>query len=329
MIDLKKTENPTLIDSQNGDNKNKSNKSLLLILLLVALLSSWGYFIWEKNKTKELITQKDNTITETATQRDELQKELDVATIRYDSIKTSSTKKDSMIDARDRDIESKKKKIKTILANANATQAELAKVKLLITSLNADIEGYKAQIAILEGQKQELTKANQTLSNQRDDIQKNYDASIEEIKNKDKTINIGSTLHASNFAIVPIDEKGNGKAKETTNAKKVDKLRISFDIDENLITPSGAQKLYVIITDPTGKVILNEESAKFNLQDNSSIDYTQLMEINYTTNQRQTISFDWKSGAKFIIGDYKIEVYNNGFKIGQGVRQLKKGGLFG
>jgi hypothetical protein len=96
-----------------------------------------------------------------------------------------------------------------------------------------------------------------------------------------------------------------------------------------LITPSGAQKLYVIITDPTGKVILNEESAKFNLQDNSSIDYTQLMEINYTTNQRQTISFDWKSGAKFIIGDYKIEVYNNGFKIGQGVRQLKKGGLFG
>ncbi len=26
---------------------------------------------------------------------------------------------------------------------------------------------------------------------------------------------------------------------------------------------------------------------------------------------------------------YKIEIYHNGFKIGEGVRSLKKGGLFG
>jgi len=31
----------------------------------------------------------------------------------------------------------------------------------------------------------------------------------------------------------------------------------------------------------------------------------------------------------FETGDYKIEVYNNGFKIGEGVRSFKKGGLFG
>jgi len=329
MIDLKKTEDPTLIESQLGEKKNKSNKSILLALLLIALLGTWGYIIWDKNNTKALISQKDNTITETATQRDELQKQLDEATIRYDSIKTSSTKKDSMIVVRDREIENTRKKIKTILAKSNATQAELAKVKLLITSLNADIEGYKAQIAILEGQKEELTKANQTLSTERDNLQKDYNASKEEIKNKDKTIDIGSTLHASNFSIVPIDERGNGKIKETTNAKKVDKLRISFDLDENMITPSGVKKLYIIITDPTGKIIATEESGKFSTQDNSNLDYTQQMEINYTKNQRQTVSFDWKSGGKFIIGDYKIEVYNNGFKIGQGIRQLKKGGLFG
>ena len=27
--------------------------------------------------------------------------------------------------------------------------------------------------------------------------------------------------------------------------------------------------------------------------------------------------------------NYKIEIYHNGFKIGEGVRSLKKGGLFG
>jgi DNA repair exonuclease SbcCD ATPase subunit len=329
MTELKKTEDSTLIDSQVGEKKNKSNKSLLLALLLIALLGTWGYIIWDKNNTKELISQKDNTISATSTQRDELQKELEDATIRYDIIKTSNTKKDSLIDVKDREIQNKRKKINSLLAKANATQAELAEVKSLIESLNTDIEGYKTQIALLESQKEELTKANQNLSTQRDNIQKDFDSSMEELKNRDKTINIGSTLHASNFSIVAIDEKGNGKLKETTNAKKVDKLRISFDLDENMITPSGAKNLYIIITDPTGKVITTEESDKFNTHDNGFLDYTQQMEINYTKNQRQTVSFDWKSGGKFTIGDYKIEVYNNGFKIGQGIRQLKKGGLFG
>ena len=329
MNDLKKTDDSTLIDAQAGEKKNKSNKSLLLALLLIALLGTWGYIIWDKNNTKELITQKDNTISTTASQRDEFKKELEDATIRYDIIKTSNTKKDSLIDIKDREIQNKRKKINTLLAKANASQAELSEVKLLIASLNTDIEGFKTQIALLEGQKEELTKANQNLSTQRDNIQKDFDSSMEELKNRDKTINIGSTLHASNFSIVAIDEKGNGKTKETTNAKKVDKLRISFDLDENMITPSGAKNLYIIITDPTGKVITTEESDKFDTQDIGFLDYTQQMEINYTKNQRQTVSFDWKSGGKFTIGDYKIEVYNNGFKIGQGIRQLKKGGLFG
>ena len=40
------------------------------------------------------------------------------------------------------------------------------------------------------------------------------------------------------------------------------------------------------------------------------------------------VSFDWKQKDAYKEGDYKIEIYNNGFKIGQGVKTLKKGGLF-
>jgi hypothetical protein len=57
--------------------------------------------------------------------------------------------------------------------------------------------------------------------------------------------------------------------------------------------------------------------------------FTQKVEINYTQGQRQTINVDWKQNSDFETGDYKIEVYNNGFKIGEGVKSFKKGGLFG
>ena len=35
-----------------------------------------------------------------------------------------------------------------------------------------------------------------------------------------------------------------------------------------------------------------------------------------------------KQSAKFVEGEYLVEVYNNGFKIGEGKTTLKKGGLF-
>ena len=57
--------------------------------------------------------------------------------------------------------------------------------------------------------------------------------------------------------------------------------------------------------------------------------YTQKMEVNYTQNKKQMIRFDWKQNSKFSTGNYKIEVFNNGFKIGEAMIPLKKAGIFG
>ncbi|HNA18053.1 MAG TPA: hypothetical protein PK678_16095, partial [Ferruginibacter sp.] len=65
-----------------------------------------------------------------------------------------------------------------------------------------------------------------------------------------------------------------------------------------------------------------------NTRDGKEKIFTQRIDINYTQGQRQTLSIDLKQNNKLETGDYRIEVYNNGFKIGEGVRSLKKGGIF-
>jgi hypothetical protein len=45
--------------------------------------------------------------------------------------------------------------------------------------------------------------------------------------------------------------------------------------------------------------------------------------------QKQPVTVEWSQNSQFQTGNYKIEIYNNGFKIGEGTRSLKKGGLFG
>ena len=309
---------------------NTKLRSVLMAILVIALLGTWGYIIWDKNKEKEKDITQQSLIASTSTQRDELQKELEDATMRYDMLKTSNSKKDSTITAKDREIYEKKSRIQSLLSKSNATDAELKEARGLISSLKGDIEGYRQQIEILKGENLHLNQEKAVVTEERNKAQQDFDSAQNVIKGKEDIINVGSTLHASNFNIVGINEKSRGKEKETTTAKRVDKLRISFDLDENLIAQSGKKDIYICITAPDGTPIAVEAlgSGKFSTREGQEKIYTQKIEVNYTQNKRQAVSFDWKQNSSFSTGDYKIEVYNNGFKVGEAYRPLKKGGLF-
>jgi hypothetical protein len=216
------------------------------------------------------------------------------------------------------------------LSKVNASQSELAEAKRLIQSLNGDIDGYKDQIAVLQTQKTQLISEKAAVTSQRDSYRRNYDSTTLVVKQKENLIDVGSTLHASNFDIVGVNEKRNGKEKITSVSKRVDKFRISFDLDENMITQSGTKELYICVTAPDGNPIALQAvgTGTFSTRTGQEIPYTQRLDVNYTQNKRQTVSFEWRPSTNFSTGNYKIEVYNNGFKVGEGYKDLRKGGLF-
>ncbi|MFM2359592.1 MAG: hypothetical protein RLY16_1585 [Bacteroidota bacterium] len=299
--------------------------------LVILLLGTWGYIIWDKSKVKDTIQQKDKQYAGVVAEKDTLKSLLDEASIRYDLLKSNNAKKDSIITAKDQEIAVKKAKIASILAKANATNEELAEAKSLIASLNNDIDNYKQQIEILKGENAQLTQENLTVTDQRNAYMRATDSAKSVIKDRENLLDVGSTLHASGFNIAGINQKGNGKESETSKAKKVDKLRISFNLDENRITPSGPKDLFICITGPDGKPIAIEAygSGIFKTREGDEKSFTQKVQINYTQGQRQTVSFDWQQNTPFQVGNYKIEVYQNGFKIGEGITAFRKGGLFG
>lgn len=303
----------------------------LTIGLVIALLGTWGYIIWNKSNVQETIQQKDTQYAAVVTEKDTLKSLLDEATMRYDELKTSNAKKDSTITAKDRDIAEKKARIQSLITKSNATKAELAEAKRLIASLNEDIDSYKTEVERLKGENLQLTQEKAAVTQERDVAQKSLESANTTIKEKEDVIDVGSTLHAANFNIVGINEKGNGKEKETSKAKKVDKLRISFLLDENRIAPTGSKDLFISIYDPSGKVVAVESlgSGSFTTRDGENKTFTQKVQINYVQGQKQIVSFDWKQADKFVPGNYRIEVYHNGFKIGDGTAVFKKGGLFG
>ena len=145
----------------------------------------------------------------------------------------------------------------------------------------------------------------------------------------EKQVDVASTLNASNILITPMHEKSDGKDKATTTAKRVNKLMIGFDVS-NRIAQTGQTDVYVCITGPDGKPISVPAlgSGTFTTREEGDKIYTAKVPVDFEAGKTKAIQFAWKQNSQFSKGDYKIEIYHNGFKIGEGTQTLKKGGLF-
>jgi chaperonin cofactor prefoldin len=308
--------------------RSNNSKNIIIGLLAVALLGSWAYFLMKINKSdKELVSTKQEGV-HYMSQRDSLESLYKFTLDKYDSVTVANNDLSGKLTGKQTEIAKLKGEISSILRKRNATQAELSKAKSLIEELNSKIMNLEAEVTRLTGENQVLTSEKATLTVQRDSLQTDLTTTQAEKVVLESTVDVGSTFSASNIAITPINEKGSGKEKETTSAKRVDKLVVSFNV-ENRIAKSGPTDMYIIVTGPDGKVISSEATngGTFTTRQDGDLNYTSKLTVNYEPGTRQNVQLPLALG-KYSTGDYKIQVYHNGFKIGEGVRSLKKGGLF-
>lgn len=314
--------------------RKRDDRKIIYGVLIAALLATWGYIIYDKSKSNESINQLQTQYSNVDSARNEIQTQYNEALARLDSATGNNTQLQGALSDRQKEIDNLKRQITSITSRKNATAGELERARGLINQLNMRIDDMYVEIQRLKGENQQLATSNrrlntekQQLSTEKTQLQDNLsttEAARREVED------VASTLHASNMNIMPIHVKGNGKEKETTTAKRVDLLRISFDVDENRIATTGNKEIYVAVTAPDGRpVTMASGSGTFDTREEGTKTYTNKVNIPYEQGKRSAVSFDWKQEAKYQLGQYKIEVYHNGFKIGEGTKTLKKGGLFG
>jgi len=307
----------------------KDNRGIIYGVLIAALLGTWGYIIYDKSKTKEVIQQKDVQFASLDSVRNQLLTDYQAAEIRLDKMTSENTKLDSLVRTRDKDVADMRSRIKTLINKQNASAADLAEARKLIGQLNGKIEEYVLEIERLQGENKQLTADKEQLTVEKQQLTDTLNTKITENTDLTSKVDVGSTLNASNFHLAAINEKKSGKESETSKAKKADKLRISFDV-ENRLSVTGTKDLYVIVTNPDG-VIVKEDglgSGTVTTRNDGDKEFTNKVSIDYEQGKRKNVSFDLKQADKYKAGTYRVEVYQNGFSIGEGVVTLKKGGLF-
>ncbi len=314
--------------------QQKDNRKLIYGVLIAALVGTWGYIIYDKSQTREKVTILQTQISNVDSARNAIQQEFLAVSAKADSLTQNNVQLQGDLADKNAAIQKLKSNISGILKKKNASDAELAQAKQMIGELNGKIDGLFAEIDKLKGENQQLTTANQQLNTEKtqlaadkQSLEQNLSSTKTEKKQLEDKVDVASTLHASSIGVAAIKVSGNGKEKETTTAKRANLIRVGFMLDENRVTPSGNKDLFVVVTGPDGKVI-GSDGSTFNTREEGSKAYTSKVSVNYEQGKAQPVSFNCGQNEKYKEGDYKIEIYNNGFKIGQGVKTLKKGGLF-
>lgn len=308
----------------------KDYKNLVIGLLAAGFLGTWGYLLWNNNRQEQVQTQQQSQIAKVTDEKGQLQKNFDDALVRLDSLTGTNNKLQSQLSEGQGQIAKLKGQIRGILSKQHITEAERKKAEELIKQLNDKISGLEQQVAQLTQENQQLTTDKTQLTQDKEKLTTDLQSTTSAKQDLEKKVEVASTLNASNISITPMHEKKDGKDKETTNAKKVNKLVIGFDV-ANRIAQTGQTDVYVCITGPDGKPISVPAlgSGTFTSREDGDKVYTAKVPVDFESGKTKSVQFAWKQNSSFQRGNYKIEIYHNGFKIGEGTRELRKGGLFG
>lgn len=302
------------------------NYKLLSVVFGGFLAVSIAYIVFSTNKSNTVIKEKEIQYVEVVNTKNELEiehqstlKKLGDAELRIDTLselKLSSSK----------EIMSLKKKVKSILYKSNLTKEELTTAKGLIVELNTKIEDRIKENEILKSNNVKLTEDNTNLQMEKNQLVKVLDSTRVEKEHADDVIDLGSTLSISNLLVEGLNIKG----KKTDVVEKVHKMKFSFTINENRISSNGVKTVYFILLTPIGKEVkLEGKSGILSTKKDGEKIYTSSSSLDYTTGLIKKANFEVELSKMFMDGIYKVQVYENGFMVGESKVFFKKKKLLG
>lgn len=301
---------------------SKTREYIIIGVLAALLLGSLGYNYYQHSQNKSETDLLTLDLRDTEKAKVILQNQLDSLTEEFEQSKLDLGVKDSLLSKRDMEIFDKQKEIQNILNKSNVSEDELKQAKRMINALNADIARFKQEIAVLQEKNDSLLVVNDTL--RYNSFKLGEKAHNEKAKAEATEKKMRSTFSVSNYQIKGLRVKNSGKEVETDKAKRIDKLRVSFDLDPNEYAASGEQEIFIAIYKPDGSLGKFQDASPGQLETWSlgSVEYSDKVAFNYTKGATQNVTFDWEE-YDFPKGTYKIDLYQNGLKIGQKSLELR------
>jgi len=144
----------------------------------------------------------------------------------------------------------------------------------------------------------------------------------ERTENLSKTVEMGSKLQIWGLSAEAIRIRTSGSFTETSRSKRADQVKACFTIVANSIAEKGSKMFYMRVISPEGVVLTNTKSSQITVN-GESIEVSVGRAVDYQGKAVDFCVFYEKATDELPKGDYKVEIYSEGLKVGTSTFGLK------
>ena len=279
-----------------------------LIIVLGIIVAALGYLFYaQQEESKEIQSQLN-------AEKDSISNNLKTIMMSYDSLQIDNDTLNNKLLAeqeRVKQMYDELQKVKRVsYSKIKEYQKELGTLRAIMKDLLQDIDSLNTlnQELIAENikVKQDYSTAKQTVAE--------LETKTEELSSQ---VEKGSVIKARDIVAMAINRRGN----EVTRARRVEKIRVCFTLNENSIAKAGNREVFLRITGPDEYILAKSETDLFNFE-GQMIVFSAKREVDYQ-NQDVEMCIFYDNNGELLKGVYKAALYMDGNLIGNTEFTLK------
>ncbi|CAN5507359.1 hypothetical protein BH10BAC4_BH10BAC4_12950 [soil metagenome] len=296
--------------------KKSSNRAGIIIALLSILVIVQSIKIYlDYNDKAQIIEQKAN-----------VEEDLAGTMQRLKEIQTELDQKIIEIQKLGGDV----KELEQAKAEINAQlKRNVGKSSKAIKELKDRVQGYEELLKIKDDEIEKLKSVNKELYSENKQLktQKNVlNDSINQLATTKQVlaskVAIASQLKAENVTVMAVNSKGKERDSPFKN-RQLEKLKVEFSLADNKVAPIEGKKIMIRVIDENNMVIFDvaRGSGTFMLNNKEEF-YTAVQEILFD-NTKQKLTFFYAKGSDYASGSYTIEIFTDGYSMGNATFEVK------
>lgn len=281
------------------ENKSSGGKATLILLALLLLTSVAGnFYLYKTKNTNEVVIEEKGVVIDSLVEaRVSLETEINVAMAELESYKGKNAELDSIINEQIAKLKDREGRIRVMIRDRKSKDKLVGNLRAELADFQKEKEQYLDKIDELSVENEKLKSeiVIKTLAN---------DSLNSELKS-------AGALKVEYVKVRSAKIRYNGKEKETSLARRAEKMEVCFSIMDNKVAEEGERTVYARIMQPDG-VVLGEKGT-FEVKGRGvETGYTGSEIFNYDRNKKD-FCFDFTDEKyKFQKGTYLIDIFIDG-----------------
>ncbi|RAU83021.1 hypothetical protein [Pontibacter arcticus] len=307
--------------------ENRNNRKLLIVGLIVILSSINGILIYMNYQKKEKTEEQAEII---KVKNSELENQIKV----YEALKADFERQSQELQAMGLENDSLEAKIAAISSDlselrgfrkSSYTLSDQRRFRDRAKAFEVQLKQKDDEIAKLKADNEVLFTENTELKEKQNKLADSLTTFKTATRDLSDKVRVAARLEAQNISVNIINERGKTKDDNDNEfrAKRVDKIRVAFQLAKNEVSTKEPKSVYLRMIEPDGAALYNLSTGSGSFQvEGEDMYYTAKRDFVFDNTQQQ-LNFVYDKNAAYKKGLHTVELYADGFLIGKTSFTLK------